>query len=1079
VSAHEDIAKQRPAEILPPEGEPVLQSAFDHMNEGIGVYDASLNMVATNFRFRQLLDLPEALCRAGAPLAGLIRHEAERGEYGPGDVEEQLRARLDLARRAEPQLVERELADGTILEIRGTALPDGGFMTICTDITGRARVERELRAAHARLRDALEVIPEGLALFDAADRLVLWNKHYEEIYAENTEHIHIGAKFEDALRIGLAQGHYGDALGREEAWLAERMALHAAANSSHDQHLPGDRWVRIEERRTADGGSVGVRIDITDLKRREATFKLLFDGNPVPMLVYDTENLGFLAVNDAALEYYGYGREQFLSLTILDIRPPEDRERFAATAKNFESQRTTVSARHVKSDGSIIKVDVYSNELIYRDREARFAAMIDVTVRERADEERERSRAFLEQIIDTVPVSITVKESNELRFVMLNRTAEQFWGVSRTEAIGKTVRDLFGNELAELVTARDHAALEADGPVYIGEHRRVGRGNDDRIFVSTRVAVRDTDGKPTYVVGVMEDVTERKRAENELSRTRAFLDTVIENVPAMLFVKEPLEHRYAFINRAGERLLGVSRDELIGKNDYDLLPQEEADISFARDREILCSEEHQEVVEEGPIETPHNGIRLVTTKRLAILDQNKQPQYLLGVTEDITERKRAEERIEHLAHFDGLTDLPNRSAFTARLAAAIADANKDGGSFALLFLDLDRFKEVNDVFGHAAGDCLLMEVAKRLEAAAEGAFVARLGGDEFTLIVEGPQPTMAAALTDRVIAMLAEEIVVENQRLQTGVSVGVAIFPADGTDTATLLGNADAALYRAKAQGRGSIRYFEAEMDMQLRERRALQHDLRSALAAGQISLHYQPQVKVGGVTTGFEGLLRWDHPTRGMVSPADFIPVAEESGLIIELGEWVLREACREAASWPNPLHIAVNLSPMQFRHGDLPALVHSALLESGLAAGRLELEITEGVLIDDFSRALSILRRLKSLGVRIAMDDFGTGYSSLSYLQSFPFDKIKIDQTFISNLESNPQSAAIVRAVIGLARGLDMPVVAEGVETADQLDFLTREHCDEVQGYLIGRPKPIHHYDEIIGLRAGSERARGSSAS
>jgi EAL domain-containing protein (putative c-di-GMP-specific phosphodiesterase class I) len=268
-------------------------------------------------------------------------------------------------------------------------------------------------------------------------------------------------------------------------------------------------------------------------------------------------------------------------------------------------------------------------------------------------------------------------------------------------------------------------------------------------------------------------------------------------------------------------------------------------------------------------------------------------------------------------------------------------------------------------------------------------------------------------------------------------------------------------------------------MDTQLRERRALQHDLQSALAAGQISLHYQPQLRVGGEATGFEVLMRWTHPTRGVVSPASFIPIAEESGLIIGLGEWVLREACREAASWPKPLHIAVNLSPAQFRHGDLPELVHSALFESGLAANRLELEITEGVLIDDFSRALSILRRLKSLGVRIAMDDFGTGYSSLSYLQSFPFDKIKIDRTFISNVESSPQSAAIVRAVIGLARGLDLPVVAEGVENAAQLAFLSRELCDEVQGYLVGRPKPIRLYDELVGLVGAAQPTNLASAS
>jgi EAL domain-containing protein (putative c-di-GMP-specific phosphodiesterase class I) len=292
----------------------------------------------------------------------------------------------------------------------------------------------------------------------------------------------------------------------------------------------------------------------------------------------------------------------------------------------------------------------------------------------------------------------------------------------------------------------------------------------------------------------------------------------------------------------------------------------------------------------------------------------------------------------------------------------------------------------------------------------------------------------------------------------------------------TLLGNADAALYRAKAEGRGTIRFFQVEMDKQLRERRAMQHELRSAIARGELSLDYQPQAQIDGEIVGFEALLRWCHPARGVVAPATFISLAEESGLIMSIGEWVLREACREAASWPRPLQIAINLSPIQFRHGDLPGLVHAVLLESGLPPNRLELEITEGVLVEDFSRALSILRRLKSLGIRIAMDDFGTGYSSLSYLQSFPFDKIKIDKAFISNVERNAQSAAIVRAVIGLARGLDMPVLAEGVETKEQLAFLFNEACDEVQGYLLGRPSTMDEYADLVGRQVPGYKAARS---
>jgi diguanylate cyclase (GGDEF)-like protein len=437
--------------------------------------------------------------------------------------------------------------------------------------------------------------------------------------------------------------------------------------------------------------------------------------------------------------------------------------------------------------------------------------------------------------------------------------------------------------------------------------------------------------------------------------------------------------------------------------------------------------------------------------------------------------KRAAERIAHMAHHDPLTGLPNRAAFATQLGTVLDRSAAAGSSFAILCIDLDRFKEVNDLFGHSAGDLVLREVSDRLLTAVKGEFIARLGGDEFTIIVQGSQQqTPGASIAESVLSAMSEHLEIDGHRIAVGVSVGVAIYPHDGTDATTLLSNADAALYRAKEEGRDTIRFFAVEMDQQLREKRSLQHDLRSALERGELRLFYQPQATTSGEITGFEALARWQHPKRGMVPPAEFIPIAEESSLIISIGEWVLREACAEAASWPRPLQIAVNLSPAQFKQGDLPTLVHSILLETGLSPSRLELEITEGVLIGDFSRAVSILRRLKVLGVRIAMDDFGTGYSSLSYLQSFPFDKIKIDRSFIAKVQSNHQSAAIVRAVIGLARGLEVPVVAEGVETREQLKFLTQEFCSEIQGYLIGKPSPIATYSEMIGRGEAAQMVR-----
>jgi diguanylate cyclase (GGDEF)-like protein len=441
----------------------------------------------------------------------------------------------------------------------------------------------------------------------------------------------------------------------------------------------------------------------------------------------------------------------------------------------------------------------------------------------------------------------------------------------------------------------------------------------------------------------------------------------------------------------------------------------------------------------------------------------------VGTHEDVTEAKRAEQRVVHMAHHDTLTGLPNRVAFNERFTATLERAATGGEQFAILSVDLDRFKEANDIYGHSLGDALLREVAHRLQVAARGIFLARMGGDEFALVVsDGPQPAAAAALAESLLAAFANEFEVEGERLQISLTIGVAVYPTDGTDAKTLMVNVDAALYRAKAETRGVAVFFDAEIGARLRERHALQQDLRSAIARGELLLHYQPQARMTGERIGFEALLRWRCPKRGMVSPSTFIPIAEESGLIMPIGEWVLREASRDAASWPQPLTVAVNISPIQFHHGDLPRLVHSILLETGLVPSRLELEITEGVFINDFSHAVSVLRRLKLLGVQIALDDFGTGYSSLSYLHSFPFDKIKIDRTFIGDLNHNRHSMAIVRAVINLGHSLTMPVLAEGIETQVQHALLVKEGCDEAQGYLIGRPLPIAEHAELVGNQA-----------
>jgi diguanylate cyclase (GGDEF)-like protein/PAS domain S-box-containing protein len=656
------------------------------------------------------------------------------------------------------------------------------------------------------------------------------------------------------------------------------------------------------------------------------------------------------------------------------------------------------------------------------------------------------------------------------RLVLSNRRYAEMYGLS-PEVVkpGCTIRELVAHRIAT------GTFFVADPEQYIGELMAALADRQPSLSIlelpsgrTISVAIEPMPGDAWVVTHT--DITASRHAEKELERTHKFLSTVIENVPATIMVKDVRDSRYILINKAGEEYLGVSRDQVIGKTASDVFGKTTANWIDENDQ-LMRGNQRPDVLQEHTVETPGNGLRVAAFKQLPILDGNDQPQYLVTVLQDVTERKRTEARIAHMAHHDPLTGLPNRVAFTESFNTILERASADDKQFAIMCVDVDRFKEVNDVFGHQVGDKVLHAVGQRLQAAAEGAFVARHGGDEFAIIVDDHE-LLATLAADRLQAALAEEFEIDGHNLRVGVSVGIALYPVDGAEAAVLIGNADAALYRAKSEGRGTTRFFEIDMDRRVRETRALVQELRTAIERGELIVYYQPQARIDGEIIGFEALVRWQHPARGMVPPGDFIPAAEESGLILPLGEWILRECCREAASWPRPLHIAINLSPIQFRHGDLPGLVHSVLLETGLAPSRLELEITEGVLISDLSRALSILRRLKLLGVRVAMDDFGTGYSSLSNLQAFPFDKIKIDRSFVSNLESNAQSATIVRAVIGLGRGLGMPIVAEGVESREQLAFLRVEACDEVQGYFVGKPQPIEAYAATVGRENETEQ-------
>jgi diguanylate cyclase (GGDEF)-like protein/PAS domain S-box-containing protein len=665
----------------------------------------------------------------------------------------------------------------------------------------------EARKSHERLREAIDILPQGIVFLDAEGRYILWNKKYAEIYNRSSDLFAPGARLQDTIRIGVERGDYPDAVGREEEWIAERLTKLYQPGERHEQTLADGRVVLIEERLTEDGGIIGLRVDITELKHREASFRLLFDSNPVPMIVCAQDGERILGVNDAAIEHYGYSRGDFERLTIRSLQAFDTELPWLGDRSSDEQAARTW--KHVRADGTLIDLAIYSRQLLY----------------------------------------------------------------------------------------------------------------------------------------------------------------------------------------------------------------------------------------------------------------NEQPAILLALM-DITERKRAEARLAFMAQHDGLTGLPNRNLLRQQMDDLLLHTRRSSEKVAVLVLGLDNFKAVNDTLGHGVGDKLLRGVAKRLRSTLrEEDALARLNSDEFAIVQSGvTRPEEAVLLARRLLEAIADPYLLDGHSVVVGASIGIAMSPGDGDESERLLKNADMALSRAKNDFRGTFSFFEAEMDARAQVRRKIELDLRDAIQNEQLQPHYQPLVDLStGRITGFEALVRWPHPERGMISPGEFIPVAEETGLINPLGGLMLRRACMDAALWPDDVRVAVNLSPLQFRTGNLLALVMDALKHSGLPARRLELEITETLLLEKSSQVLATLHALRALGVRISMDDFGTGYSSLSYLRSFPFDKIKIDQSFVRDLGSNREAQAIVRSIISLGMGLGVTITAEGVETEAELSCLRTEGCHEGQGFLFSRARPNA---EIVGL-------------
>ncbi len=605
--------------------------------------------------------------------------------------------------------------------------------------------------------------------------------------------------------------------------------------------------------------------------------------------------------------------------------------------------------------------------------------------------------------------------------------------------------------LEELVVAayaqaeRDRRLIDRSTALMAEELEQLNRGLE-RVVEERTAALRDREAR--------------------LAGQNMLIDTAINNMPQGLVMFDA-DARVVICNKRYLEMSGLRQDQVQpGQPLIELLRYRTAIGTFSGDpeqyiRQLLAA------VARG--ETRTVEFELAGDRTIAVTNRPRPDGGWVATHEDISERRRAEKKIAHMAHHDALTDLPNRLLLRERLADTIAGIGKRKRA-AVFCIDLDNFKTVNDTLGHQFGDGLLKYVADRLRACVgPGVTVARVGGDEFSLILPDlVHDADCADLAQRVCEAVRTPIELAGHPILIDSSIGIALAPDHGVEPDELLKNADLALYRAKADGRGSYRFFEPSMDARLKARRALESELRQALIEGQFVLHYQPILNVeNNAITCCEALVRWQHPERGLIPPADFIPVAEEIGLIVALGEWVLRKACADAASWPSQIKVAVNLSPIQMGSANLVPTVIGALAAAGLPACRLELEITESVMIQNTEATLAALHQLRHLGVKISMDDFGTGYSALSYLRLFAFDKLKIDRCFINDL-SNDASRAIVRAVTDMARSLGMITTAEGVETAEQFDHVRLLCCDEVQGYYISRPQPLAMVHGVIAAYA-----------
>jgi diguanylate cyclase (GGDEF)-like protein/PAS domain S-box-containing protein len=857
-------------------------------------------------------------------------------------------------------------------------------------------------------------------------------------------------------------------------------------------------------------------IEITRARRDvESRMRSVIENTADGIITVDSASL-VLSMNRSAEQMFGYSALEVVGQDVKMLLPKPLWPEYAAFITQFQArtERAAAATRRdgvgLRRDGTEFPISIALNRIRGDGRNEYVLLIGDTGERIRAQQALEVAEHAYRAVVNVLEEGMLLMD-DEARIVSCNPAAERILGIGIEDKPGINVQQLLWRPIRE-----DGSEWPADDVPAL-RTLRTGRPMKDEViglyrpdgalcWLKANTALVPDVGEPGHygVVFVFSDISERKRAENALAESSRLRQAILDNAPLAIFSTDE-QGMVRNMNPAAERLLRCPRDEVIGKLALDALfdPAElstraaalsaEVDEYIAPNFEVLVHKARQDVSEEREwTMIRKDGTRVPVHLAISALrDGNGAVAGFFGISSDITERKRREEYTRHIAHHDHLTGLPNRVLLQDRLQVATERARRDRTHVGVLMIDLDRFKRINDSLGHHVGDELLWTIADRLRGCIRsGDTVARMGGDEFVIMLpDVKNPDSVRRVASTVVERVSAQAIVGEHELYVTPSVGVSVFPADGDDVYALLKHADMAMYHAKASGRRCYRVFSHEMERVAAEKLDLEGSLRRALQRDEFLVYYQPQVNLAdGRILGMEALLRWNHPLRGPVPPHNFIPIAEETGLIVALGEWTLRKACQDCRTLQDrsdlPLHLSVNLSPRQFRQPNMELVIEHALRDSGLDPACMQLEMTESVLIEDADETLGRLQRLRQLGVGITVDDFGIGYSSLSHLARFPIDTLKIDRSFIQKVPHSASDAAVVQAIIALAHSLNVKVVAEGIENAAQCEFLRARGCDAGEGYHFGLGVPLDEFqtgvfafpsDVAAGATAGLDLTQG----